>query len=92
MAVVCPDCCRVRSSAEAHGIVLSAIVLSLLCLLGGSVWCRWWCRRQRSEWIIGYVRCKSDARAKITSAVTNRLGGRFATQAMQSAAGKAFGF
>ena len=42
--------------------------------------------------IIGYVRCKSDARAKITSAVTNRLGGRFATQAMQSAAGKAFGF
>ena len=42
--------------------------------------------------IIGYVRCKSDARAKITSAVTNRLGGRFATQAMQRAAGKAFGF
>mmetsp|Transcript_32097 Transcript_32097/g.75794 ORF Transcript_32097/g.75794 Transcript_32097/m.75794 type:complete len:205 (-) Transcript_32097:159-773(-) len=42
--------------------------------------------------IIGYVRCKSDARAKITSAVTNRLGGSFATQAMQSAAGKAFGF
>ena len=42
--------------------------------------------------IVGYVRCKSDARAKITSAVTNRLGGSFATQAMQSAAGKAFGF
>lgn len=34
----------------------------------------------------------ADARANITSAVTNRLGGRFATQAMQSAAGKAFGF
>lgn len=34
----------------------------------------------------------ADARAKITSAVTNRLGGSFATQAMQSAAGKAFGF
>ena len=29
MAVVCPGCCRVRSSAEAHGIVLSAIALSL---------------------------------------------------------------
>jgi len=42
--------------------------------------------------IIGYVRCKSDARAKITSAVTSRLGGSFASQAMQSAAGKAFGF
>ena len=46
MAVVCPDCCRVRSSAEAHGIVLSAIALSLLCLLGGSVW---WCRRQGTK-------------------------------------------
>jgi hypothetical protein len=34
----------------------------------------------------------ADARAKITSAVTNRFGGSFATQAMQSAAGKAFGF
>lgn len=47
MAVVCPGCCRVRSSAEAHGIVLSAITLSLLCLLGGSVW--WWCRRQGTK-------------------------------------------
>ena len=34
----------------------------------------------------------TDARAKITSAVTSRLGGSFATKAMQSAAGKAFGF
>ena len=34
----------------------------------------------------------ADARAKITSAVTSRLGGSFASQAMQSAAGKAFGF
>lgn len=43
--------------------------------------------------IIGYIRCKSDARAKITSVVSSRLGGSsFASQAMQSAAGKAFGF
>lgn len=42
--VSCPDCCRVRSSADAHGIVLA--VLCLLCLLGGGVW---WCRRQGTK-------------------------------------------
>ena len=35
------------TSADAHGIVLTAITLCLLCLLGGSVW--WWCRRQRTK-------------------------------------------
>ena len=33
--VSCPDCCRVRPSADAHGIVLA--VLCLLCLLGGGI-------------------------------------------------------
>ena len=39
------DCCRVRPSADAHGIVL--ILLCLLCPLGGGG--VWWCRRQGTK-------------------------------------------
>jgi hypothetical protein len=42
--------------------------------------------------IIGYVRCKSDARSKIAAAMTSRFGGGMASKALQSAAGSAFGF
>ena len=42
--------------------------------------------------IVGYVRCKSDAKAKISGMVASRLGGGFAGKALQSAAGSAFGF
>ena len=46
--------------------------------------------------IVGYVRCKSDARAKLSGIasdmVASRLGGGFAGKALQSAAGSAFGF
>ena len=42
--------------------------------------------------IIGYVRCKSDAKSKISGMVASRLGGGFAGKALQSAAGSAFGF
>ena len=42
--------------------------------------------------VVGYVRCKSDAKAKFSGMVASRLGGGFAGRALQSAAGSAFGF